>query len=404
VRALGPAVVAVGLFCAVAPAQPALPGAGTLTPLTVLTFRGSTFGYRRCHFGAAGFKGAAAKAELVDVDSDEGWLRCLRITYHLPPAAGGEVPDANVMVAGLELPGNVASLRVCFLDDGSGNELALTLVDGTGERFCHGLARLAQPGWRTADVALSAAASHWGGNDDAVLDYPLRLGAITVLRGRGEAGEHGEVLIDSMEALCDLGTLPPMSLASFAAAAAAQWEAVSEGCEGGTFDHASDPAEPGRTVGRLAYRLRPQPAEGSVYAGVTAQLDEPLEAPGTLLVDLFGDASLNEVSFELVDAAGVRWRGPEPPMTVDWVGWRTVYAFTGGRTWRGITPDQEGPVGPYPLRFRSIRVQPRGPWFNDSAMEGVLLLRDLRFAPGLPDVLQTCASEMTDLRHVPPAP
>jgi hypothetical protein len=379
-----------------------LPGEGTLAPLTVLSFRGHTFSHGLRGLTAAGFKGAAVKSELVDLNEEDGWLRCLRITYHLPPAAAGELPDANVMV-GTELPGNVAALRVRFLDDGSANQFALTVVDGSGERFCFGVASLTKPGWRIVDVPLMQGASHWDGNNDAVLDYPLRLGAVTMLRGRGDAEEFGAVYLDSVEALCDFGSLPVVGLTSFAPGAPERWESVAEACAGGVLDFADDPTQVDHPASRFTYQLAPAQGEGVVCAGITTALDTPLEVPGTLLLDVFGDAGLNILTLEVTDAAGTRWRGPVNPFVIDWVGWRTVYLFTGGRAWRSSTPEEAGRAGPYPLRFRSIRLGPRGPWFNDSLMQGSILLRDLRFAPGSLDVLATAAPQMTDVRDVPSA-
>jgi hypothetical protein len=295
-------------------------------------------------------------------------------------------------------------MRVELLGDDSGNRAGCVLVDRTGERLFYHLAELNGSEWVTAEAKLTFPEAHWDGNNDGIPDYPLRLGSIVVTARPGARRTVGRVLVDRIEAVCDFATQGTNVLCALDDPRQPPWQIMGRGHDIAELSQADDPQEPGAKVTKLTFGLKPPPEKTEVSVGMTAKLQAPLEFPGTILLDVFGDNSKQMLVFGATDATGAAWHGWYPPLLVDWEGWRTVYLFTGGTTWRSAAEDDPDRTGRYPLKLDGIALVLPSPDVAEARLKGLILLRKLRFAPAAPEVLTTCRRELTDIRSVPMAP
>ena len=384
--------------------QPIAPPPEDTIALLVDTYRGHRPGERLTRYWPEGNHGARAKVDIAKAVRGEEQISCLRLTYDVGSPDGEGTPDAHAIIDNLELPANIRALRVQFLGDGSGNDLGLTVVDCTGERLFYNVAEMATAEWSVSEVGIGALESNWSGNNDRVPDYPLRLTTITVLASPASRASYGEVYVDAVEAVCEAPPGMADDLINEEGRRGAGWETRGEGLEHASVSSTPDPHDPATAVARLAYGLSPGRREPGTFISYVPPAPEVVDGPGMILADIYGDASRNRLQFELVDGDGDEWRGPHPAILLDWTGWRTVYAFTGGATWLRVTDADRAVGGEYPVRLDSLVLTPGGPWSNDSALEGELLVGQCRFVYVTPETDATCRQQLTDARKYPPAP
>ena len=385
------------------PQQPAAPVPEDALDLVVATYRDFEPREHLTRYGSAGHKGARAKVDVAEAARDGEQISCLRLTYDVGNPEGPEAPDAHAQIDGLELPANIRALRVQFLGDGSGNRLGLTVVDSTGERLFYHVTEMTTGDWSIGEVGIQEFESHWDGNDDGVPDYPLRLSTIAVHAGTAAETSYGEVYIDSVEALCEAAPGMGQPLISDDGQRGVGWETRGQWLLHAAVTSTPDPDDPETEVARLAYGLSPGHRRPGTYVSFVPPAPEMVDGPGMILIDIHGDASRNRLQFAVVDSDGDEWRGPYPPIELNWTGWRTVYVFTGGATWARVTGDPEE-AGHYPVRLDSLIVTPGGPWFNDGASGGELLSDRCRFVYATPETAETCRQQLIDSREYPPAP
>ncbi len=79
------------------------------------------------------------------------------------------------------LPGSPRALGLWLRGDGSGNHARLRLTDSTGQTHQPGGERIQWTGWRFVRFALDEPGAHWGGANDGVLHYPLRLDTLLLI-------------------------------------------------------------------------------------------------------------------------------------------------------------------------------------------------------------------------------
>jgi hypothetical protein len=87
---------------------------------------------------------------------------------------------------------------------------------------------------------------------------------------------------------------------------------------------------------------------------------------GTLLAEVFGDASNSVIRLRFIDQGGQFWEGA--PAVVSWAGWKTIYADT--RSLRSAGPRSLAPVDlRLPARFYSLLVEAATPAMAASGIE-----------------------------------
>ena len=79
------------------------------------------------------------------------------------------------------LPGRPSALGLWVRGDGSGNLVRMRVVDASGQTFQCDAGRLLDAGWRYRVFAIDSHEAHWGGANDGVVHYPLRLDALLLL-------------------------------------------------------------------------------------------------------------------------------------------------------------------------------------------------------------------------------
>ncbi|PPG53169.1 hypothetical protein C5C24_02930 [Rathayibacter sp. AY2B3] len=137
----------------------------------------------------------------------------LRIAYDLS-RADAEIETATTPVPLLTQP--ATALKVDLLGDSSWNTVFLKLRDATGEMFFYRVDAMSLSRWTTATIDLrSPAANTHLGNDDGVLDYPVSLVRINVVRNGASAPATGTVVLDDLRVLDKDWTLPTASAPRF---------------------------------------------------------------------------------------------------------------------------------------------------------------------------------------------
>ena len=94
----------------------------------------------------------------------------------------------------LPLPGRPSALALWVRSDGSGNLVRMRVVDAGGQTFQCDAGRLVDPGWQYRTFTIDATTAHWGGADDGVVHYPLRLDTLLLL-------DHGDQAIETSGAV-----------------------------------------------------------------------------------------------------------------------------------------------------------------------------------------------------------
>jgi hypothetical protein len=87
------------------------------------------------------------------------------------------------------LPGRPSALALWVRSDGSGNLVRMRVVDAGGQTFQCDAGRLVDPGWQHRTFSIDFSAAHWGGANDGVVHYPLRLDSLLLLDHGDQASE-----------------------------------------------------------------------------------------------------------------------------------------------------------------------------------------------------------------------
>ncbi len=143
----------------------------------------------------------------------------LQIAYDVS-SADAEIETKATPKALLSTP--ATALKVDLLGDGSWNTVYLKLRDATGEMFFYRVDAMSLTRWTTATIDLTAPAANTHlGNDDGILDYPVSLVRINVVRNGPGAPASGTAVLDNLRVIDQDWTLPTSSAARFSRANAA---------------------------------------------------------------------------------------------------------------------------------------------------------------------------------------
>jgi hypothetical protein len=96
-----------------------------------------------------------------------------------------------------QMDGKPLALTCWLKGDGSGNIARVRFVDFTGQTFQPDGNRLDFTGWRYLSYPLNATASHWGGANDGVIHYPMRLQTMLLIDSGARQATKGQVSIAS---------------------------------------------------------------------------------------------------------------------------------------------------------------------------------------------------------------
>ncbi|NQX17048.1 endo-1,4-beta-xylanase [Rathayibacter sp. VKM Ac-2857] len=137
----------------------------------------------------------------------------LKLTYDLTKG-DAETESKTTPEALLTAP--ASALKLDVLGDGSWNTVFLKLRDATGEMFLYRVDALSLSRWTTATIDLRApAADTHLGNEDGVLDYPVSLVRINIVRNGASAPATGSVVLDDLRVVDKDWTLPTASRERF---------------------------------------------------------------------------------------------------------------------------------------------------------------------------------------------
>lgn len=122
---------------------------------------------------------ANAPALQLDYRFDAGW-KFLRLA---PPAA-------------MPIDGKPIALGLWIRGDGSGNSPRMRFADSTGQVFQPTAPELHYKGWRYVEFPLdSGQVGHWGGANDGIIHYPIRLDTLFLLDSPNRKGTAGSIQI-----------------------------------------------------------------------------------------------------------------------------------------------------------------------------------------------------------------
>lgn len=119
--------------------------------------------------------GPSSKLEIVSSPVKEG-QGAAKVTYELQAIDGLSYVELFI---NKPLPANFGKVRLWVYGNEHGNPVNLRLIDAKGEYFQYRLGNLA-PGWQQLEVDLANASGRWGGNNDGILDGPVRAQSIIV--------------------------------------------------------------------------------------------------------------------------------------------------------------------------------------------------------------------------------
>ncbi|WP_291048111.1 FlgD immunoglobulin-like domain containing protein [Herbiconiux sp.] len=165
-------------------------------------------------FESAGSAWVAAKGTVTptaSTDVTEG-STSLKLDYDL--TAGSVEAGWKTTPAGFA-PTAYSALKLDYKGDGTFNTLYLRLRDATGEILYYRVGTLNSKTWSTAAVDLrAAAAASSGGNANGVLDAPIALYRLVVVRN-GTQPATGTLLVDNMRTVGDGWGAPTADTAYF---------------------------------------------------------------------------------------------------------------------------------------------------------------------------------------------
>jgi hypothetical protein len=92
--------------------------------------------------------------------------------------------------------------------DGSGNSPRMRFVDSTGQYFQPTAPELRYKGWRYVEFALKAeGAGRWGGANDGIVHYPIRLDTLLLIDGVTQRESAGTIYITAPTLIYPAGSV-----------------------------------------------------------------------------------------------------------------------------------------------------------------------------------------------------
>jgi hypothetical protein len=153
---------------------------------------------------AVAWKKATGGATLAATTTRTHGARALSIGYDVSSGRTELVPAGTAVPVAAKA---YTTLKVDLRGDGSYNTLYAYLTDATGEVFYYRVDSLNQRSWKTVGVDLAAPTQRVGGNGDGVLDAPIALARLAVVRNDLQPAT-GTVLVDHVRVTGDGWTLP----------------------------------------------------------------------------------------------------------------------------------------------------------------------------------------------------
>jgi hypothetical protein len=99
---------------------------------------------------------------------------------------------------GIALDGKPDSLGIWVYGDGTGNILRMRFNDAGGQCFQVDGGRITWTGWHYVSFPLTAkSAGHWGGADDGVIHYPIRVDTLLLLDSTSRQATKGEIYLSA---------------------------------------------------------------------------------------------------------------------------------------------------------------------------------------------------------------
>ena len=143
----------------------------------------------------------AATARVSSLVKHSGKYSC-EFSFKFEPKPGDKSKTKFAvlwMSYGRMLPGKPEALGVWVHGDKCMRYIRFTFQDSTGENFIIRLGRINFKGWKfmQAKVNSFTRTTHWSGNNDGVIDYPIRLFSLQVV-GWGGPGE-GKLYFDDIQ-------------------------------------------------------------------------------------------------------------------------------------------------------------------------------------------------------------
>ncbi|MEA9987213.1 beta-galactosidase [Subtercola sp. RTI3] len=161
--------------------------------------------------GASWQRSAGTVAIAASSDHTEG-SAATALTYDLSAGDVKIVPKATPTPFATNI---YSALKIDVKGDGSYNTLYVWLTDASGERFYYRVDAMGYTTWKTVTVDLTQPpTSSSGGNANGVLDAPLSLTNITIVRN-GSQPATGTILLDNIRTITDNWTTPNASTAYF---------------------------------------------------------------------------------------------------------------------------------------------------------------------------------------------
>ncbi len=117
-----------------------------------------------------------SKVEIVSEPVKAG-SGAAKVSYALRPV-GDSLAYVQLAINKL-LPANYGAIKLWVYGNEKGNLVYMRIVDGTGETFQYRLGNLT-PGWQLLEVDLANPIGSWGGDEDRLLDGPVRVDSIIV--------------------------------------------------------------------------------------------------------------------------------------------------------------------------------------------------------------------------------
>ncbi|NQX35588.1 FlgD immunoglobulin-like domain containing protein [Herbiconiux sp. VKM Ac-2851] len=157
--------------------------------------------------------GSVTPGDSADLTQGTG---ALDIDYNL---AGGSAEIGRQFTPLTWAPKAYGALKLDYKGDGTFNTLYLRIQDSTGEILYYRVGNISNTTWTTATVDLkSAPTAASGGNGDGVLDAPVALYRLAIVRNGSQAAT-GKVIVDNLRTVGDGWALPSSQPKYFSAAA-----------------------------------------------------------------------------------------------------------------------------------------------------------------------------------------
>jgi hypothetical protein len=393
--------VLIGLLLAAAAAAQVLPEE-ICVPFPLLRLASTEDGAVPPHWWVAtpmpGADGEIAVVPTPPTDAPEGAIpdRCLRLTYRFAP--DGALGDHVEPVRWVELPECAQSVAVTAYAPNCPHRLALRLVDASGETFQWDPGSFARDpqfdglgGWLRlrANIAEEKSEASWGGNDDGVLDYPLRFQSISFTRVATKPLE-GECFVAAIDVELpgrlelDDQSVPILPLLELSED---KRERLIQGTgRSPTAEITLSGPDPERGLG-IEYSWKPPEAKETcfVMAALDPDAGRPIPGRGTLFVELEGDASNNAMNLQFEDADGLRWTGDVAQGCLDFEGPGVVWRNLPGMRLYCAEKQELRPESPaFPLKLRTVGIldpATAGQVKFETADKGQVFLKNIWFVP-----------------------